>query len=156
MQQKPSTSKRKAIITVVLFFAVLLVLYSSVHAGLNLHAQHTYASADNGFSKNALGDYSKQADDMNLTFYKAPYLSFRTNLSAGNEDIALIIWISRNGEKKEYGVILQDDKSQRTRQIKVDHTLAPYNKDEQVFLTKHAEDLRKLRQLADREWNLFN
>ena len=102
MQQKPSTSKRKAIITVVLFFAVLLVLYSSVHAGLNLHAQHTYASADNGFSKNALGDYSKQADDMNLTFYKAPYLSFRTNLSAGNEDIALIIWISLIGDKKEY------------------------------------------------------
>lgn len=155
MQIKQSKFKIIKIIVVIIIF--LLLGYTCFHIFLNKNLKDIYASKENGFEKNHLGDYCKNIDKMVLSYYDLEFFSFQTNVSIANNGggDAIIIWVSPISDKKEYGVVIQNDTKNETRQIEVDEKLNALDPLEQKYIDEKKDNLRSIAEVAYKEWGLL-
>lgn len=139
----------RILIGVVLVFA----FYFSVHFYENGKVMKKYA---NGFEKNHLGDYTKNVSNLVLAVYDAPLFSTYTNMSVSNSKgkVDLIIWVPLYGGKSSYGLVVTDDKNERSYQIKVNKHLETDEVEYKDILEKNRNEINKIKAVVKKEWDL--
>ncbi len=143
--------KKFLVVGIVLFF--IFGLYICMHSYANSQIINQYAV---GFEKNALGDYCKNESGLVLSVYKASLFNIKTNLSVGgsDNDTALIVWVPLFGGEKEYGLIINDKKTETSYQIMVDEQLVPYDKEDEETIKGYQAHIAAIKAVAKKTWNL--
>lgn len=144
---------QKNFLVVGMVLLLMFSIYICAHSYANSRIIDQYA---NGFEKNALGDYCKNESGLVLSVYKASLFNIKTNFSVGgsNNDTALIIWIPLFGGDKEYGLVINDKKTETSYQILVDDQLVPYDKEDKQIIKSHQEHIADIKAVAKKTWNL--
>lgn len=155
-----SLKKKKIIKYILLTLLGLFLIWNTVWA-VNYYTYYKFSS---GYMKSPV-NYIKSGKDYTYTVACPSYLSLTGNFAlTNNDDLSIIIWpaVFMRGTS-EYGVGIQDEKSDTTYRFYVDKDLKylhiddmGYSDSEEItiksLLKKYQKDLYEMRQLVKDEW----